>query len=92
MGQLDHELCSEVLERLDDYLDLELEEVEKHRVEEHLEACAKCAIEMRFEATVLRQIRRKLMQLPVSEDFVQRVSERLKVAAAASSSPEGGGE
>jgi anti-sigma factor (TIGR02949 family) len=65
--------CEEVFARLDDYLDRELSPAETRQVEEHLETCAACAGEYRFEAGVLRGIRAKLPRLAISPALRARI-------------------
>ena len=65
--------CAQAFSRLDDYLDreLSLEEIEEMR--QHLEACAHCAAEVRFEESVLRNVRSKLQRIAVPVGFEGRV-------------------
>jgi anti-sigma factor (TIGR02949 family) len=70
--------CDEVFARLDDYLDRELSPLEMERVREHLEACAECAREHRFEAGVLEAIKAKLRHLQAPEPLVRRVTKLLE--------------
>jgi anti-sigma factor (TIGR02949 family) len=65
--------CEEAFRRLDDYLDRELSGAEMTLVREHLEICAGCAREFRFEESVLRGVRTKLRQIDVPEDLQARV-------------------
>jgi anti-sigma factor (TIGR02949 family) len=69
--------CEEVFARLDDYLDRELSDREMRLVREHLEICAVCASEHRFESGVLRGIREKLRRLAVPADLRARISARI---------------
>ena len=70
--------CDEVFARLDDYLDRELTPAEMEQVHEHLEACAQCAQEHRFEAGVLEGIKAKLQHLQAPELLVHRVTKLLE--------------
>jgi anti-sigma factor (TIGR02949 family) len=74
--------CEEVFARLDDFLDRELTAEETRRVQEHLEACAVCAREYGFEATVLDAVRRKVRRIGVPPDLVARITQRLREAEA----------
>jgi len=49
--------CGEIYERLQAYLDRELEEWEVAQVEIHLKLCGVCAEEYRFEASVLKHMK-----------------------------------
>ncbi len=69
--------CEEVFARLDDYLDRELTAEELRLVRAHLETCAACASEYRFEAGVLEGVREKLRRLAVPSDLMARISARI---------------
>jgi anti-sigma factor (TIGR02949 family) len=73
MSALNRFTCEEAFRRLDDYLDRELSAHEMTLVREHLEICAGCAREFRFEASVLTGVRAKLRQIDVPEDLQARV-------------------
>lgn len=73
--------CEEVFERLDDYLDRELTMDEMRMVHEHLEACAACASEHRFELGVLDDVRGKLRRMAVPEDLMAKISARIAAEA-----------
>jgi len=77
MPPVDRYTCEEVFERLDDYLDRELTGEEMRLVREHLETCAQCASEYRFEAAVLNGVKSKLRRLAVPSDLMARISARL---------------
>jgi len=66
--------CEEVFERLDDYLDRELTADQMRLVREHLETCAVCASEHRFEASVITGVREKLSRIAVPEGLRARIS------------------
>jgi hypothetical protein len=51
-------------------------------VREHLEICAICASEHRFESGVLRSIRDKLWRLAVAADLRARTSARIAADSA----------
>jgi anti-sigma factor (TIGR02949 family) len=59
--------CEEVFARLDDFIDRELSAEEIRLVREHLETCAACASEHRFESSVLDGVRAKLRRIAVPE-------------------------
>ncbi len=73
--------CEEVFERLDDYLDRELTADEMRMVREHLETCAACASEHRFEFGVLDGVREKLRRLAVPEDLMAKIAARIQADA-----------
>jgi anti-sigma factor (TIGR02949 family) len=74
---LDRYSCEEAFRRMDDYLDRELSPPEVERVRRHLETCAACASEYRFEDAVLRDIRRKLRRVVVPHDLRSRIEQLL---------------
>jgi anti-sigma factor (TIGR02949 family) len=65
--------CEEAFRRLDDFLDRELSAAEMTLVHEHLEICAGCAREFRFESSVLNGVRAKLRQIDVPAELQARV-------------------
>jgi anti-sigma factor (TIGR02949 family) len=72
--------CNEAFRRLDDYLDRELSPEEMKLVREHLEACAMCAAEFRFERSVIDEVRAKLKRLDVCPDLAERIAKALDEA------------
>ncbi len=69
--------CEQVFARLDDFLDRELSAVEMQLVQEHLDTCAACAGEHRFEATVLADVRKKLLRIDLPAGLRARIAEQL---------------
>ncbi len=69
--------CDDVFRRLDDYLDRELSEAEMRLVAEHLDTCAQCAQEHRFEARVLDSIKGKLGKIKAPDLLLKRISKVL---------------
>ncbi len=69
--------CEEAFARLDDFLDRELDAAEMRLVQEHLDACAACAGEFRFEATVLGDLRAKLTRIDVPRTLLAKISARI---------------
>lgn len=69
--------CREVVRRLDDYVDRELDPEEQRLVEAHLQECAQCASEYRFEANLLRQVRDKVRRIDVPSDLMAKVLKRI---------------
>ncbi|MFN0179676.1 MAG: anti-sigma factor family protein [Gemmatimonadales bacterium] len=70
--------CEEVFRRLDDYLDRELTEAEMERVTVHLETCAQCAQEHRFEARVIAEVKAKLGRINAPDLLVRRIATALE--------------
>jgi anti-sigma factor (TIGR02949 family) len=81
MERIDAYDCREAFSRLDDYLDRELTPDEIARVEAHLETCAMCAREFRFEATVIADARGKLQRIAVPPGLHARVWDRVRRSA-----------
>jgi len=69
--------CRQAFDRLEEYLDRELTASETLRVSEHLEVCANCAREFRFEAEVLGGIRERLDRIKVPAQLADRISRAL---------------
>ena len=80
--------CAEAFSRLDDYLDRELAPEELERVREHLEVCATCAEEFRFEARVIEVLRGRIASLRAPA----AVRERVEQAVARAQLEEGGAQ
>lgn len=78
MGALDRYTCEEMLRKLDAYLDRRLNPDELKHVEEHLETCARCATEYRFERSLLDGIGEKLRRAAVPSDLMQKISRLLE--------------
>jgi anti-sigma factor (TIGR02949 family) len=74
---IDRYNCEETFRRFDDYLDRELTPAERALVEEHLEHCERCTRELRFEASVLREVREKVERVAVPQDLMSRISRAL---------------
>jgi mycothiol system anti-sigma-R factor len=77
--------CEDVFRRLDDYLDRALSPEELRKVQEHLETCAACAGEYRFEESFLAGVREKVSRIDMPADLLDRITARL---AAPPDSPE----
>jgi anti-sigma factor (TIGR02949 family) len=69
--------CEETFRRFDDYLDRELTPAEMELVREHLEHCARCARELKFEANVLQEVRAKVTRIAAPSDLLSRISRAL---------------
>ena len=75
---LDRYTCLETVRRLDDYLDRELDEMERHEVERHLETCDRCLQRFRFEAAVVDDLRTKLRRVTVPSTLESRLRDLLR--------------
>jgi anti-sigma factor (TIGR02949 family) len=80
MSPVDRYTCQETFRRLDDYLDHVLTPHEMQFVREHLEVCAVCASEFRFEASILTQLRNKLQRITAPADLAAKISRGLAQA------------
>jgi anti-sigma factor (TIGR02949 family) len=69
--------CEQIFARLDDFVDRELSPREMRLVQEHLDTCAQCAGEHRFEATVISDVRAKLGRIDVPVGLALRIAQRL---------------
>jgi len=70
--------CSEILARLSDYLDGDLDPVEAGRVRAHLRGCEVCERFGGAMATVVGELRRQLGDAePLVDDVAARLRERL---------------
>lgn len=70
--------CEEVFNRLDDFVDRELSAEERQLVEEHLQSCAVCASEYRFEASLIEELRAKLERIQIPPRLRADIAARLK--------------
>lgn len=78
--------CEQIFARLDDYVDRELSVQEMALVRDHLDTCAQCAGEHRFEATFIDDVRSKLVRIDVPTGLAVRIAERLRDASRATDS------
>ena len=69
--------CSEMVLRLDDYVDRALSPVELESVESHLLSCITCARQFRFEVSLMDGLRERLGRIRAPEDLLGRIHERL---------------
>ena len=83
MPHLDRYTCEQVFRRMDDYLDRELKPAELARVREHLETCAACAREHRFEDALLGDLKAKLRRVAVPSELQGCIERQLAAAPAA---------
>ncbi|NOT35540.1 MAG: hypothetical protein HOP12_15450 [Candidatus Eisenbacteria bacterium] len=70
--------CREAFSRIHDYVDRELTVEEIRLVQEHLEVCAGCAREFKFEAQLLDDVRDKLQRVTAPADVKARVLSSLR--------------
>lgn len=91
MKPLDYWTCTEVLARLDDYVDRELAPADLERIRDHLHMCSVCASEFRFEESVIRQVRARLRRIAVPASLEAEVWRSLNRARAAGSGEPGSG-
>jgi anti-sigma factor (TIGR02949 family) len=73
-------ICAHVRAQLNDFVDRELPAAEILRVQEHIRACAPCAEIHAFEASVIRQIKRKVGRSTLPPALVSRVLLRITLA------------
>ncbi len=74
--------CTEMLRRLDDYVDRNLSPEEIALVEEHLTECLVCAREYRFEIAVVNGIRERLQRIALPLDLLSAIHRRLEAESA----------
>lgn len=79
--------CEEVFVRLDDFLDRELSAEELRLVQEHIETCAACASEHRFERQVIDSVRDKLQRIELPAALRASIVARLASAAKEDQAP-----
>lgn len=72
--------CEEVFRRLDDYLDRELSSAEMEQVRAHLEQCAVCAGEYRFDETVLLHVRERMSRVRAPAGLLDSIRRRVRGA------------
>ena len=65
--------CSQCIDRLADFVDRELTAEDVMRVEAHLDHCAACAREFRFEGAVVECIKAKLRRVRAPESLMERI-------------------
>jgi anti-sigma factor (TIGR02949 family) len=69
--------CSEMIFRLDDYVDRALSPTELESVERHLLECVACAQKFSFELSLMETLRQRLHRITVPEDLLGRIREQL---------------
>lgn len=78
MSRADSYTCEEMFRRLDRYVERTLSEDELITVAAHLEECAACAAEYRFERSLFDEVRAKLQRIRMPSDLMRRISNRLE--------------
>ena len=73
MDRLDRYTCEDALRRLEDFLDRELTPDETRRVQAHLDTCAGCAEQYRFEGRLLDGVREKVRRVSLPSDLRDRI-------------------
>jgi len=72
--------CEEAFRRLGDYLDRELTHQEIFLVKEHLEVCETCAMEFKFEESLLVELKAKARQAKAPPDLLASILKTLDEA------------
>jgi anti-sigma factor (TIGR02949 family) len=70
--------CSEMVRRLDDYVDRALSRSELELVERHLLECAACARKFSFETSLMGALRERLHRIDVPAGLLARIHARLE--------------
>jgi anti-sigma factor RsiW len=70
--------CSEMVLRLDDFVDRALSPADLELVEEHLLECLKCAEKFRFEVSLTDALRERLSRIAMPEGLLRTIRERLE--------------
>jgi hypothetical protein len=71
--------CTDMVLRLDDFVDRTLDTADLELVEEHLLECVKCAEKFRFEASLVEGLREKLRRIAVPQHLLQTIRQRLEL-------------
>jgi mycothiol system anti-sigma-R factor len=69
--------CSEAVRRLWEYVDGNLDDVDRTLVEEHLARCRRCCGELEFSHE-LRRLLRDAVHEPLPDDVLQRLNRSLE--------------
>ena len=70
--------CSEMVLRLEDYVDRELSPTELGPVQQHLLECVTCAEQFRFEVSLVEALRDRLRRRAAPGDLLERIRRRLE--------------
>jgi mycothiol system anti-sigma-R factor len=79
--------CRDVFERLESFVDRELRPDEMALVQAHLDLCARCTHQYRFEEGVLETLRRKLQRIAVPPGLRDKVLTSLREASLSDPTP-----
>jgi len=77
LTELDRMTCEQAFSRIDDFLDRALSPEEMQQVQAHLDICAACTREFRFEASVIDGVRDKLRRVNIPPDLLARINRKL---------------
>jgi Putative zinc-finger len=69
--------CSEMVLRLDDYVDRALSSLELESIESHLLGCVTCARQFRFEVSLIDGLRERLHRIRAPDDLLGRIRKKL---------------
>jgi anti-sigma factor (TIGR02949 family) len=78
---IDYYSCEEALNRLNEYLDHELNEGERMVVLKHLEICKPCFSRFSFEQTLVVSLRQKIVALAAPESVRTKLKSLLRKSA-----------
>jgi anti-sigma factor (TIGR02949 family) len=76
-GSKDMATCEEAVERLYEFLDGELDDTWRERVEEHFEACKVCLPRLTFERSFLQAVQATRSQETTPEEVRNRILQAL---------------
>jgi hypothetical protein len=71
--------CTDMVLRLDDFVDRTLGPEDLELVEEHLLECVACAEKFRFETSLIDGLRDRLHRIEVPEHLLQTIRQRLEL-------------
>lgn len=74
--------CNDILERIGDYLDSELDEAERKQVRTHLESCGECQRAYTEVASIKRVVQMKIFQPPLPGALAGRIFRKTRSEAA----------
>ena len=69
--------CSDMVLRLDDFVDRALSPEDLELVEEHLTECVKCAEKFHFETSLVASLRDRLSRIAAPEELLRGIRRRL---------------
>lgn len=81
MTSLDYYTCEQAFQYLESFLDNELTPREMQRVSEHLDICAMCSKEFRFQQDIIEAIRLRIRAVEVPATLYDRIGVELCKAA-----------